>query len=225
MFGLNPLDKLLGLIGVYNQRFFPFSIILPVLLATSALVLTYYCFVRPGERSSKVMKIFLGILYGVAGLETFSAFLFGATDISYIVGAVIMWIFSTLFLLDIFWKETEFKLPHPKDLLIISLTLIVWGIFVYPLTEWLLGFTWPGMVFFGAECPSTIFTIGLLVGALPKVNKMLFALLSIGAIVSGGFFSFLGATFDIAYFASGVVGLLMLTKYRKIEVGYEGQSQ
>ena len=54
---------------------------------------------------------------------------------------------------------------------------------------------------------------------------MLFALLSIGAIVSDGFFSFLGATFDIAYFASGVVGLLMLTKYRKTEVGYEGQSQ
>jgi len=34
-------------------------------------------------------------------------------------------------------------------------------------------------------------------------------------IISGGTFSMLGATFDIAYFASGVCGLLMLIKYRR----------
>ena len=70
-------------------------------------------------------------------------------------------------------------------------------------------------VFFGAECPSMIFAIGLLIDSIPQVNKVIYIVLSIGGIISGGTFSMLGATFDIAYFASGVCGLLMLIKYRR----------
>lgn len=58
MFELDILEKLLEGIGQYNRTFFPFSIILPALLALTALILSYFCFVHPGIKSSSLRKDF-----------------------------------------------------------------------------------------------------------------------------------------------------------------------
>ena len=215
MFGKGFLEHLLEQIGQYNQMFFPFSLILPSILALMAILLVLFRFIRPGSRGNGLMNSFLALLYAIAGLETFYPTFLGEVKVEYISGAVIMWIFSSLFVWDIFHQKTDFRLSPRTDLKVLSLLLMSYGIFIYPLVEWALGFTWPRMVFFGAECPSTIFAIGLLIGSIPRVNKAIYIALSIGAIISGGTFSMLGATFDIAYFASGVCGLLMLIRYRR----------
>jgi len=215
MLGKGFLEHLLEQIGQYNQMFFPFSLILPSALALIAVLLVLFRFTRPGSRDNGLMNSFLALLYAIAGLETFYPSFLGEVRVEYISGAVIMWIFSSFFVWDIFHKKTDFRLSPQIDLRVLSLLLMSYGIFIYPLVEWALGFTWPRMVLFGAECPSTIFTIGLLIGSIPQVNKIIYIALSIGAIISGGTFAMLGATFDIAYFASGVCGLLMLIKYRK----------
>jgi len=215
LFGEGFLEHLLEQIGQYNQMFFPFSLILPSALALMAILLVLFRFTRPNARSGCLMNLFLALLYAIAGFETFYPTFLGEVTVEYIIGAVIMWVFSLLFVWDAFQRKTAYRLSPRTDLKVLSLLLMSYGIFVYPLVEWMLGFTWPKMVFFGAECPSTIFTIGLLIGSIPRVNKIIYVALSIGAVISGGTFSMLGATFDIAYFASGVCGLLMLIKYRK----------
>ncbi len=215
MFGEGFLENLLAQIGQYNQALFPFSILVPSALALMAIVLVIFSFARRDARSNALMKLFLALLYMIAGLETLYHVFLAEVIVGYIVGAVIMWVFSLLFVWDVFHKQTAFRLSSRTDLRILSLLLMIYGIFVYPLVEWVLGFTWPEMVFFGAECPSTIFTIGLLIGSIPRVNKVIYTVLSAGAVISGGIFSMLGATFDIPYFASGICALIMLIKYRK----------
>ena len=69
------------------------------------------------------------------------------------------------------------------------------------------------MVFFGAECPTTISLIGLFIGSIPKVNKPLFILISLNAIITGGSVAMSGATFDYLYAVSGILGLLMMIIY------------
>ncbi|MHA1274477.1 MAG: DUF6064 family protein [Promethearchaeota archaeon] len=128
-----------------------------------------------------------------------------------------MWIIAALFFTNIFQDKLDFNFSGIKFKWqkCISLILIFWGLLIYPMIEIMLGFIWPNMVFFGAECPTTIFVIGLLIGSLPRVNKTIYIFLSIGAIISGGMWGFQGAWFDIAYFSSGVIALIILIIYRK----------
>ena len=74
-----------------------------------------------------------------------------------------------------------------------------------------LGFTYPRIIFFGAECPTTISLIGILIGSIPKVNKLLFILISVSAIFIGFSVAINGATFDYLLGLAGVLGILMLT--------------
>lgn len=49
--------------------------------------------------------------------------------------------------------------------------------------------TWPGMVLFGAGCPTDTFVIGLLIGSLPKTNRLILAIVSTIAVIMGSLFT------------------------------------
>ena len=132
-----------------------------------------------------------------------------------IIGAVALWSVSVFLILDIIFKWTEIKLSKKMPLKIISLFFIFAGIFLYPLLEITFGFTYPKMVFFGAECPTTISLIGIFIGSIPKVNKPLFILISLNAIFVGFSVALNGATFDYFYGLAGISGILMMTIYFK----------
>mgnify|MGYP000120724792 CR=1 FL=1 len=211
------IKDLLNFIGQFNEKFFPWSIIIPGILIGIAFNFVWLVYAHPSKTVNVALKSFIGIVYVIAGLETYSITLFVSIEVFYLAGAIIMWVVAVLFFMDIFLGKTDFNFSQmiSKDVKIISLLLILWGTLIYPVVECLLGFTWPGMVFFGAECPTTIFVIGLLIGSIPKTNKIIYVFLCIGAVFSGGVFGFQGAWFDIAYFASGIIGLIMFLKYWK----------
>ena len=77
----------------------------------------------------------------------------------------------------------------------------------------ILGFTWPRMVLFGAECPTTIFLIGFLLSTFPRTNKILLIVVSLNAIITGTSVAINGAAFDYLYALAGVLGIIMMTKY------------
>jgi len=214
MFEPNALGQLMEIIGELNEAFFPAQIIGAII----ALVLVYLCFVRPGPMSSNLMKFLLAVIHGINGYGTAMCAIRLGTAF-YMFESILESAVTIILLLDIFLKKFEFRLPQRNDLKIWSIILIIWGVFMYPLTEILLGYRWPEIAVFGAICPTTIFTIGLAITALEKPDKSLslkalILLLSIGAVIIGGRIAILGGLFDIAYFASGICGIVFLIKYR-----------
>lgn len=210
------VEQLLQMIAQFNESFFPFSILIPLIFAVLTLSLLYYCYKTPGEKSSNYLKIEIASVYIYSGLTI----LLGIDTLGSIfglIGILGMWLISFLLFLDIYWKKTifEFSFDSFRDAKVLGICLMITGMLVYPLLELILGYVWPGMVLFTAECPTTIFLIGLFLLATPRTNKLLLGLISLNAIYTGGSVALSGFPVDFLYAASGIIGLVMLIRYWK----------
>lgn len=194
----------------YNNAIFPFQIITLIVAA----VLTVFLFAKPGGTINKLMKAYLAFTYAWIGVVF--QFIFAPPEfrIGFLIYGIVLILIALLFVIDIFAEKTEFKLPKTKGTKYLTLFLVVFAFILYPLIEWALGHPYPGVPLFGVLfCPTTIFSIALLAGAIPKVDKKVFLLLAVAAILTG-----ISAPIwyhiyvDIMLLAAGVYGLVMLVK-------------
>jgi Family of unknown function (DUF6064) len=92
--------------------------------------------------------------------------------------------------------------------------LVIIALFVYPMIGVALGHRFPAMPTFGAPCPSTVYTIGLLVLAGPNVPRVLFVVPLLWAAVGAlGAFT-LGVTQDLVLLVAAAVALLVMVRGR-----------
>jgi Family of unknown function (DUF6064) len=106
---------------------------------------------------------------------------------------------------------TDLRLTARGDLAsILGLVLIVFALAVYPAIGWLAGHRWPAMPMFGvAPCPTTIFTIGLLLQGPWRTVRWLLILPGLWAAVGGSASVLLGVPQDYALVASLLLLLLV----------------
>lgn len=197
----------------FNTKFLPYSWIVPTVLFILAIVFLGYCFRNPGKKSSMIFKFFLTLVYFFSGISVWLGM--QHTDMkSAISGAIVLTFYGTLLSLDaIWWKKIIFRIPERTDLKISMILLIFLGLF-YPVIELSLGYTWPRMVLFGSECPTTTFVLGLLTGSLPKTNKWILGIFATNAILVGGYVGFNGFIVDaLTYFPAGVIGWIMMIRH------------
>ncbi|NOY10140.1 MAG: hypothetical protein GXP33_15005 [Spirochaetes bacterium] len=212
MFNKEAVDNILKGIVKANTAMGPFSLIIPAVSAAAVILLLLYCYKNKGRRGSAALTGFLAVIYIFSG----GTILAGSGEMGSVMawtGAAALWLVALLLVLDMVFHWTVIRLPERKDLKVISIFFMTAGIILYPLLEMLLGFTWPRMVFFSAECPTTIFLIGLFIGSIPKVNKPLFILVSVNAVFTGLSVAINGAPFDYLYALAGLAGIVMMGKY------------
>ena len=214
MFDKEMTEQILKGIVWLNERMGIWSFILPVVFAAGVLYFLIRAYRNPSVKNSRLLLAAYALVYVFAGWTIFIGKDFMGTGAA-VGGAVGLWSVSFFLVLDIFFKWTEVKISENKFLRFTSWFFIFAGIFLYPVLEIALGFTYPRMVFFGAECPTTISLIGLLIGSIPKVNKPLFVLISINAVATGGSVALSGATFDYLYAVSGIFGIITMIVYFK----------
>jgi len=214
MFDKEMTEQILKGIVWLNERMGMWSFILPVVFAVSVLYFLIRAYRHPSVKNSRLLLAAYALVYVFGGWTIFIGKDFMGTGAA-VGGALGLWSVSFFLVLDIFFKWTEVKISENKILKFTSWFFIFAGIFLYPILEIALGFTYPRMVFFGAECPTTISLIGLLIGSIPKVNKPLFVLVSINAIATGGSVALGGATFDYIYALAGIFGVIMMIVYFK----------
>ncbi len=214
MFDKEMTEQILKGIVWLNERMGIWSFILPVVFAVSVLYFLIRAYRHPSVKNSRLLLAAYALVYVFGGWTIFIGKDFMGTGAA-VGGALGLWSVSFFLILDIFFKWTEVKISENKILKFTSWFFIFAGIFLYPILEIALGFTYPRMVFFGAECPTTISLIGLLIGSIPKVNKPLFVLVSINAIATGGSVALSGATFDYMYALAGIFGVIMMIVYFK----------
>ena len=214
MFDKEMTEQILKGIVWLNERMGIWSFILPVVFAVSVLYFLIRAYRHPSVKNSRLLLAAYALVYIFGGWTIYIGKDFMGTGAA-VGGALGLWSVSFFLILDIFFKWTEVKISENKILKFTSWFFIFAGIFLYPILEIALGFTYPRMVFFGAECPTTISLIGLLIGSIPKVNKPLFVLVSINAIATGGSVALGGATFDYIYALAGIFGVIMMIVYFK----------
>lgn len=212
MFNQEDVAGMLKGIERLNTSMGPFAVIIPLFLAVVVLVLLWYCYKSPGKKSSTVLMASLAVIYVFSGGTIYA----GKNEMGDAMawgGAIALWVVALLLAIDAILHWTEVRWPERRDLKVLSIFFMAAGIILYPILEMALGFTWPGMVLFGAECPTTIFLIGLFIGSIPKVNKPLFVIVSLNAIATGVSVAMNGAPFDYLYAIAGIAGITMLIKY------------
>jgi hypothetical protein len=195
-------------VSTYNVSIFPMQIITLVV----AVMLTYLLFVRPSTTVNKLIKIYLSFTF------VWFALMFPFEGVLKIIFGLLHIAIAILFFIDIFTVKIEFKFPETSGKRYFILFLIFSAFALYPLIEYMSGHLYPKILLFGvAPCPTTIFSLALLMGAVPKVGKIIFILLIFPAIFSGlSVPIMLGVWADLLLLFTGVYGLITLVKNWKL---------
>lgn len=91
-----------------------------------------------------------------------------------------------------------------------GLGLAVFAMAVYPALGWLAGHGWPQAAMFGvAPCPTTIFTIGLLLLVRGRTPRHLLVIPLLWSLVGGSAAWFLAVPEDLSLLAAGLIGLAL----------------
>lgn len=92
----------------------------------------------------------------------------------------------------------------------VGVGLIVLGMAIYPVLGWTVGRAWPRAAMFGvAPCPTTIFTLGLLLLVDGRTPLHLLAIPALWSLVAGTAVWFLGIPEDLVLPVAGLVALAL----------------
>ncbi len=213
MYNKEMVEQILNGIVWFNNQMGIWAFIIPIAFAIAVLYQLYQSYKNPSAKNSRILMGIYAVIYLFSGYSIYIGKDFMGPDA--LIGGIGLWSVSFFLILDVIFNWTKVKINENKGLRYISWFFIIAGIFLYPLVEIATGFTYPKMVFFGAECPTTISLIGIFIGSIPKVNKPLFILVSINAIFTGISVAIYGATFDYLYALAGVFGTLLMIIYFK----------
>lgn len=212
MFESIELEKLLNEIGEINEKIFPAHIIIGII----AVSLTLWCYLKPNTINNRLMKGFLGIYYCII-VYTCVMCALNMQDIYYYLTVAVNTATCLVFIYSITKDEIRFGQSKSTEINLLSIIMTVYGIFLYPLVEIVMGYTWP-RIFIFSFCPMGIFAIGIVITAYPRVYDsktyiVLLAFLSFGAVVFGTRTVLIGGLFDFSYIVSGIIGFIILLRY------------
>ena len=204
-----PPEAIWNLVETYNNAIFPMQII----NLAVAVILTCLLFAKPGPGVNKLMKAYLAFTYAWIGVMF--AIIFVSPPLSpgfQLLGALLIAV-AILFAIDIFAGKTEFRLPETGWKKCSTIFWVISAFVLYPLIGWIIHGHSPMTMLLGVlPCPTTIFALALLTGAIPKADKKVFILLLGFALISGIYAPIGGIYIDFLLLASGIYGLAMLIK-------------
>jgi hypothetical protein len=169
----------------YNQSIFPLQFVL--VLAASAIVMLV---VTRRRFADEVISGMLAFLWLWAGIVYHLIFFAPVNSGAYFFGAffIVQGIF--LFQQGILKKRLKFHLK-PDFYGVLGMTFITYAVVLYPIIGALSGHIFPSSPTFGAPCPTTIFTFGLLLWTDEKLARALLIIPLLWAFVGSlAMFSF-----------------------------------
>ncbi|MGD2071788.1 MAG: DUF6064 family protein [Gemmatimonadota bacterium] len=184
----------------YNQGVWPAQLALAA-AALVALVASW----RGGRGSDRTVSLILGALWiWMGGVYHWLYF----TDVN--PGA---WLFGALFVVQgvLFCAAGLRREPlryelGPDRWGLLAGAVVTYGLVVYPVLGLAVGHAWPSLPTFGLPCPTTIFTMGLLLVGAPRVPWTLLVVPVLWSLVGGSAAFTLGVVQDLALPVAGVLG-------------------
>lgn len=197
-------EQFLSVFANYNQSVFPMQIVLYVLAVGSIILL----FLNQ-KYSSKIISLIIGFFWLWTGLVYHiiffssinqAAYFFGSL---YIVQAFLFFLFGTI--------NEKLKFHFNKDLYGITGSVFVFfALVIYPVLGYFLGHVYPHSPTFGAPCPITIFTFGILLLTSSKIHKYLIIIPLLWSLVGLSAAINLKIVEDFGLVIAGILGTTLI---------------
>ncbi len=194
--------QFLAVFGCYNEAVWPAQILLNI-LALIAVGLLYF----KRTNADRAIAAILGLFWLWMAL-TYHFIFFSKVNPA-------AWVFGTVFLITGTWFlwlgviKGELRFRFSWDLRGLSGALLLfYALVVYPVLGDLLNHHYPDVPTFGLPCPTTIFTLGLLLFLVPPLHRSIFIVPLLWTVV-GSLAAFrFGMLQDIGLLVAGGMGLI-----------------
>jgi uncharacterized protein DUF6064 len=186
---------------LYNESVWPAQIILNV-LALAVVILLY----RARRSGSRIIVTALSFFWAWMAVAYHFAFFTHINPAAWLFGAVFLAGAAWFAWIGVFTNELRF-LPNGGVRGWTGAALILFSLLLYPLLGHLVGHRYPAVPTFGLPCPTTIFTIGVLLFAAPPIPRSVFIVPVLWAAVGTvGAFQF-GVLQDLGLLVAGFAGV------------------
>lgn len=207
--------QFLDVFARYNQAVWPAQVVL-VALAVMAVFLA----VRPTPGSGRAVTAVLAFFWAWMGIVYHGLFFARINPAAYLFG--LLFVAQGALLAIVAVRRAPAFRPRADAAGIAGAALVAYALAGYPILGYVLGHRYPAAPTFGLPCPTTIFTIGLLLWTVPRVPWWLLAIPAAWAVVGTSAAASLGMTEDYGLLVAGVVGMgFVLLRHRPRRVGYD----
>jgi hypothetical protein len=195
-----PVEELLAVFGTYNLAIWPLQLI-AYLLGFLAVFLSF----RRTKHSSRIIAAILSFYWLWTGV-VFCVLFWGPNYTLAYGFAVMGMIQGVVFLvLGVLKPRLSFRF-QPDVYGVVGILLVAYAMLGYPVFGYFLGHIYPRTMPFGlVPCPTTVFTLGLLLWTDKPVPKY-FLIVPFMAGVSGLLAVWIGVLEDVGLIVAGLVG-------------------
>lgn len=197
------ITQFMDVFAAYNRAIGP----APLVLGVMALAAAWLSVAGTPIRNRLVAAI-LTVLWLWTGLVYHIAFFAQLNPPAYAFGGLFV-LQSLVFLWTGVWRGRLQFAPRKDGRGVVGGLLMLYGLAVYPLLGLAFGHTYPEMPTFGAPCPTTIFTIGLLFWLRTPVPRHVFVMPVIWSVIGGSAAFSLGVTEDYGLVIAGLAALAL----------------
>ena len=198
------LEQFLDVFRQYNISVWPMQIFLAVL----ALLATYFSILKKSYSDKIVVSIltffwlWMGIVYHLIYFSSINkaAVVFGSL---FIMQALLFFYFG------IIKDRLRFQFSLNKYG-ITGMALIIFSLIVYPLLGYWLGHIYPTTPTFGLPCPTTIFTFGILLLAVPRLTIVIILIPLLWSLIGFSAAFSLGIDEDASLLVSALLTVILI---------------
>jgi uncharacterized protein DUF6064 len=188
----------------YNEVVWPMQIVL-----NAAALLCIGLLFRPSVWASRTSYLILSLLWAWMAIAYHFAFFSSINPAAWVFGAIFLLGSIAFAWTGVARAGVSFR-PVPGTRAIVGATLIAFALVLYPVIGYSVGHRYPSAPTFGLPCPTTIFTLGLLLFSVKPVARWVFGVPLLWAAV-GSLAPFqLGATEDLGLLVAGIVTIAVL---------------
>ena len=205
------IEQFLQVFRNYNKAIFPMQIVF-YLLAFAIIFLAIKKIKNADKIISSILTFFwlwMGIVYHMLFFATINkaAYLFGSF---FIIQAILFFYYGVI--------KQRLSYQFTQSIFgVLGLLLIIFGLFVYPLLGYIYGHIYPSAPTFGAPCPTTIFTFGVLLLSERKLEKTVLIIPFLWSLLGFSAATTLGIKEDTALLIAGFLTTAILL-FRKQNV-------
>lgn len=173
-------EEFFHVFAVYNAAIWPLPL-LTYMLGVVAVILTFW----PSKAGTLLISAILALMWLVNGAAYHWSFFAEINPVAR--GFGIIFVVQALLLIGAPFIRTSFRIQSRRDVRTLTgLGLAVFAALVYPALGWMAGHIYPAAPVFGvAPCPTTIFTIGLLLLGTWKTARWLLLIPVLWALIGG----------------------------------------
>lgn len=170
-------EAFFGTFRAYNEAF----VAAPFILVAIALVMVYLA-IRPTGRSDRMIGLFLAGLWAWAGIAYFMLNHATVNPAAYVFGG--LFVIQAILFMHVGTIRHRITFGPSWDAYgITGAVLIAYALILYPVIGLATGHPFPETPTFGVPCPTTIFTLGLLLWTTSRVSGWVLVIPVVWAIV------------------------------------------